>query len=82
MTRMAETDGPEHAYDEEGNYIGPDYTEEETAAAAEGAQGEAAAVEGEAAPEGLVEAAVAADATPDAVVAEATTPEPGGEASV
>jgi small subunit ribosomal protein S1 len=34
----------EHAYDEEGNYIGPDYTEEE---GAEGAEGEVAAVDGE-----------------------------------
>ena len=60
----------EHAYDEQGNYIGPDYTEEEAAAAAEGAaavEGEVAAVEGEVAAAGEAvaaegEAATAAEA--------------------
>ncbi|HEV7719751.1 MAG TPA: 30S ribosomal protein S1, partial [Iamia sp.] len=55
----------EHAYDEEGNYIGPDYTEEEAVEGAEGAvEGEAvAAVEGEAvaAVEGEAVAAVEGD---------------------
>jgi small subunit ribosomal protein S1 len=66
----------EHAYDEEGNYIGPDYTEEEAAAAAAAEAAEAVeAVEGveaaeteavaEAAVEAVVEAAVAPDATPE-----------------
>src|SRR4029079_12242445 len=50
----------EHAYDEDGNYIGPEYTEE----VAEGADGEAAAVEGGEAP--------AADADAPATDAPAT----------
>ena len=81
----------EHAYDEEGNYIGPDYTEEQAAeAGAEGAGAEGAGAEGAEGAEGVVEAAVAPDSTPDAAVAapapdavatEAAAPE-GGEAAV
>jgi small subunit ribosomal protein S1 len=61
----------EHAYDEEGNYIGPDYTEEEQAAA------DAAAAESSDA--GAVEAG--ADAVVDAAVAPDATPEAGDEAA-
>ena len=67
----------EHAYDEEGNYIGPDYTEEAEGtegaegAAAEGAPGEA--VEGvvaQASTEAAPEAAAAPEVAPEAVVPE------------
>ncbi|HLX78080.1 MAG TPA: 30S ribosomal protein S1, partial [Acidimicrobiales bacterium] len=60
----------EHAYDAQGNYIGPDYTEGEAGAEGEpGAEG-AAAVEGEAAPA----AEAAAEAPAEAPAAEAETP--------
>ena len=61
----------EHAYDEEGNYIGPDYTDED--GGGEGAVPEVSPDAGAPGGEALVEAAVAADATPDAAVAEAGT---------
>jgi small subunit ribosomal protein S1 len=66
----------EHAYDEAGNYIGPEYTEEEVAAAeAAAAAGEGApAAEGEAAAEGEP----AAEAASDAVAEPEVVAEPAG----
>jgi small subunit ribosomal protein S1 len=64
----------EHAYDDQGNYIGPDYTEGATEAAAEGGEaaaegGEAAAEGGEAAAEGGEAAATEAAEATEAPVA-------------
>ncbi|MDQ1568117.1 MAG: small subunit ribosomal protein, partial [Actinomycetota bacterium] len=72
----------EHAYDEQGNYIGPDYVGEEGAAAAEGEEG-AAAAEAADAPEGSAseEAPVvaAAEEAPVASAPEAPADEVAGD---
>jgi hypothetical protein len=60
----------EHAYDAEGNYIGPDYAAEEAPAHAPEASAEATdgetATEGEPAPEGDAAAAAPVEDTPEA----------------
>ncbi len=61
----------EHAYDEEGNYIGPDYTEEEAVEGAEGAEGAVA--------EGAVAEAGDATGAPEAAAPEAAAPEAAAE---
>src|SRR5690242_1662038 len=70
----------EHAYDDQGNYIGPDYTEGEAGAAAEGAAAEAG--DGSAPAEGASETVPesadtgAGEPSPDLATAEAAeTPE-------
>jgi small subunit ribosomal protein S1 len=58
----------EHAYDEQGNYIGPDYVAEqaESEEGAEGAEGAVAEGAADGAVEGAVDAAPAEEAAPDA----------------
>ncbi|MDQ1567777.1 MAG: small subunit ribosomal protein, partial [Actinomycetota bacterium] len=67
----------EHAYDEQGNYIGPDYVAEGEGAEGEGAEGEGA--EGGEAPAAPAveapEAAVPEAAAPEAALPEAAVPE-------
>jgi small subunit ribosomal protein S1 len=72
----------EHAYDEEGNYIGPDYTEEEPGAA--GAEAPAADAGGEGAAEAEADAAVAEAPAPEVVAEPAPEPpaEPDAEGGV
>ncbi|MDQ1492428.1 MAG: small subunit ribosomal protein [Actinomycetota bacterium] len=72
----------EHAYDEQGNYIGPDYVGEEGAAAAEGEEG-AAAADAADAPEGSASeeapVAAAAEEAPVASAPEAPADEVAGD---
>jgi small subunit ribosomal protein S1 len=67
----------EHAYDEEGNYIGPAYEEhaEGEEGAPEGAAGEAGAPEGAAPEAAVAEAAAPEAAAPEAAAPEAAAPE-------
>jgi small subunit ribosomal protein S1 len=68
----------EHAYDEQGNYIGPDYTAEEAAGGAEGESAEGESAEAESAEAESAESEVAATEAGETEAAVESTDETGG----